>query len=234
MKQLHDLQIKILQNLLFANGLRYSQLKPIPEIENNKLSFHLNKLIEYGFVTKDNEAYFLSDSGKEYANRIGTDLNLKLQAKVSVIVVATRHNDTEVLVYTRLKQPFYGCQGHLSGKVGLGESIYEAAERELKEETNLDGSPTLFMIRHSIVFNAKTQQMVEDKILFCFVVHNATGELNFLEEGHFAWTPLNVFRQAIKKPFLSLNGLMAFTDQAIQFRGGMPPFDEKISYTDHF
>lgn len=46
MKQYHDVQLKILRKLLFAQSLPYSQLKPDEKMENNQLSFHLDKLKE--------------------------------------------------------------------------------------------------------------------------------------------------------------------------------------------
>ena len=138
MKQLHDIQIQILKNLLFSASLKYYQLKPNKELENNKFNFHLNRLIDCGYITKRNQYYELTNTGKEYANRIGTDTHLRLQGKISVVVIITRNKDTETLIYTRLKHPFYGCQGHLSGKVYWGETLDDAAKRELKEETNLD------------------------------------------------------------------------------------------------
>jgi len=92
MKQLHDIQIQILKNLLFSASLKYSQLKPNKELENNKFNFHLNRLIDCGYITKRNQYYELTNTGKEYANRIGTDTHLRLQGKISVVVIITRNN----------------------------------------------------------------------------------------------------------------------------------------------
>lgn len=52
MKQLHEIQLQILKKLLFAKELRYTDLKPDVELENNQLDFHLDKLIGVGMSVK--------------------------------------------------------------------------------------------------------------------------------------------------------------------------------------
>jgi 8-oxo-dGTP pyrophosphatase MutT (NUDIX family) len=232
MKQLHPLQIKILQKLLFSQSLRYSQMKPLEDIENNKFNFHLKKLMEDTFILKEGSQYYLSDAGKEFANRIGTDIKLNFQAKVSVIIVPIR-NSKEILVHTRLKQPWYGRQGYMSGKVNLGETVYDAAKREFKEETNLEGDVGLFLIRHDVVFNKSTTELLEDKFLFCFVSRNPIGKLHFLDEGKFEWINYKDLQKYITKPYTSVKTTLEFTRKAINFRQTKTPeFEERISYTE--
>ncbi|MBP7927883.1 NUDIX domain-containing protein, partial [Patescibacteria group bacterium] len=150
------------------------------------------------------------------------------------IVVASRNHDSEVLLYTRLKQPFYGCQGNLSGKVMLGESVYAAARRELKEETNLEGMPTLFEIKHQFVHDTKTGIMLEDKFLFCFIVKNPTGDLSSLEEGRFEWVKKEDIRTFITRPFNNLDSMLAFIDRALSFDVGPINFGEDKRETENY
>ncbi|NOZ44620.1 MAG: hypothetical protein GXP45_05805 [bacterium] len=117
MKQLHDIQLAILRKLLFAESLRYSDLKPEEAMENNQLSFHLDKLIELNYVEKldDNVGYRLTIEGKEYANRMDTEINkIKRQPKSGVLVIPMRYNEElnehEFLFYTRKKHPHFGKQ----------------------------------------------------------------------------------------------------------------------------
>lgn len=117
MKQLHPLQLKILKKLLFAPQLKYTELKPEEHIENNQLSFHLNTLINMGYIKKDDQYYILTAQGKEYANRMDAgDFHIQLQAKTGVLVCATRGHgdDQEYLIYTRKKHPFFGKQGFVT------------------------------------------------------------------------------------------------------------------------
>ncbi len=205
MKEPHELQLGILQKLLFADaaGLRYTELKPVAELENNQFQFHLNKLLAEKYVEKQGDKYCLTYEGKEYANLINTDeTKIQKQAKVSVLVTGVRENngEFEILIYTRLKQPFYGVQGFLSGKVGYGENITKAAQRELEEETALTGNPVLFAILHYTVFTPE-HKLVEDKIFHCFFVREPKGELIPNNEGKYEWVKESNFKEYVKNHF---------------------------------
>jgi len=117
MKQLHPLQLKMLKKLLFAPQMKYTELKPEEHIENNQFSFHLNALITMGYIKKIDPYYILTTQGKEYANRMDAgELQIQLQAKVGVLVCATRGqgDSQEYLIYTRKKHPFFGKQGFIT------------------------------------------------------------------------------------------------------------------------
>src|SRR5690606_31041255 len=104
MNQLHYIQIKILRKLLFSNGLKFSDLKPLKEIENSQFKFHLDQLKRFKYVIKDSLKYKLTDLGKEFANQMDTDNEqIKRQGKISVIQCCVRdtNNENEFLVYTR-------------------------------------------------------------------------------------------------------------------------------------
>ncbi len=226
MKQFHDLQLKILEKLLFSPDLTYSILKPYSTIENNSFNFHLKQLITTGYISKKDGLYSLTALGKEFANRIDTNSSLKLQAKIAVILICLRKKNTEALIHTRLKHPFYGCQGYMSGKVDYGESIYETAHRELKQETNLKGIPTLFSITHERVYSP-AGDLLEDKFLHFFVIKNPKGKLRNNDEGSFCWVKIDAMSEHISKPFISLETHIALTSQAIHADPNVINFEEK-------
>ena len=202
MKPLHEIQIGILKKLLFAEDLRYTDLKPKHDIENNQLQFHLDKLIENGWIEKVEDRYRLTNSGKENANRMDSD-NQKMikQAKIGVINVCYRESngEREYLIYTRLKHPFFGMQGFASGKIAYGESIYETSVRELKEETNLEGNPELYAIRHHRVYNNK-DEILEDKFFYFMRIINPIGEVVANDEGKQEWVKEKELLVYLKNP----------------------------------
>src|SRR3989344_584214 len=190
MSQLHEIQLKILKNLLFADGLRYAKMKPDPEIENNQFDFHLDQLTEGGYIDKRDKVYKLTNFGKEYANRMDTEeVVVAKQSKVSAWVCCTRRRggQVEYLIYTRLKQPFYGCQGFMSGKVKYGEKVIDAARRELGEETGLVGEPKIVSIKHFLVYDKQSNVLVEDKFMFLCLAKNPVGEIRPHDEGKYEW-----------------------------------------------
>ena len=56
--------------------------------------------------------------------------------RISVGLVVWREN--EVLLIRRANPPYQGCWSIPGGKVEFGETLHEAALRELKEETGVD------------------------------------------------------------------------------------------------
>ncbi len=236
MKQLHPIQLQILKKLLFAKSLRYIELKPSEDMENNQFDFHLDQMIAADFIKKTDSGYLLTSIGKEYANRMDTDQTMiSKQAKVSVIVCPTRKTKTgtEYLLYTRLKHPFYGCQGFPSGKVKYGEKIIDAGGRELTEETNLKGIVELMCIKHFRVFDKTTNELVEDKFSYFCVVKDPTGELVESNEGRYEWVKEKDLFTYVTNHFESMDRFKEDI-RVIQDFNGQIAFDEIDTYTEKF
>ncbi len=229
MNQLHYIQLAILKKLLFSEGLKFSELKPFDYIENNKLDFHLDKIIAAGFVIKDKDLYKLTSSGKEYANRMTTEkTQIKLQGKIGCIqcCIKTTGLEPEFLIYTRLKHPFYGSQGYASGKVDYGEKTVECSQRELKEETNLEGKGELFMIEHHIVYDKNSHELLEDKYFYFHRYINPKGKLICNNEGLFEWVKESALEKYFVKPFESVERLMKITAR-------IKDIDHPLTYEEH-
>ena len=200
MTKLHSTQVLLLQRLMYSEGLRFSQLKQKDD-ESNKLAFHLEELIKNNLINKEDNLYKLSERGKELAGRmdLGDDA-VKNQAKVSVVLVCVDSRKQErYLLYTRLKSPFYKFQGFPTGKVKMGETIIRAAQRELKEETGLEGSPTIIGILHSNVWNM-SKELLEDKIFFICRFRNPKGNLINGPEGEYRWVKKEEISAFLQRP----------------------------------
>lgn len=195
---IHPVQGKILRDLLFKTKARFSHLNS-KNLENDHFSFHLSKLVELGLVEKTKDKfYFLTANGREFANRFDTEkIIIEKQAKVSVLLIPTKGN--KYLVQKRLKQPYFGFYGFVSGKIKWGETLNEAALRELKEETNLLGKVTLVGIKHKMDY-AISGNILEDKYFFVFKVNKTTGNLfDKFEGGENIWLTL---KEILKLPDL--------------------------------
>ncbi len=132
----HVIQIEILRKLLNADQLRFSQLKPAGT-ESNLFMYHLKQLIRHDMIEKTASAYQLGKAGKTFLDRSSLEtLTLRKQPKI-ITILAVQNADKQWLVLERLHQPFLHYRGFPSGKLHYGESLQEAAQRELKEKAGI-------------------------------------------------------------------------------------------------
>ncbi len=181
----HEAQMQILRQLLLRESASFSELTKASGLSSDHANFHVKQLISAGFVkhvSKSYGTYELTRSGKEYANRMDTDQNvIEKQPKLSVVLDIVR-SDGRHLQQERLKHPYYGYWGRPTGKIRWGETMLEAAARELMEETGLTADLTVLGFYHKLDYKADGE-LLEDKY-FCLVRGtNPSGELVVETEG---------------------------------------------------
>ncbi len=167
----HPVQLEILRALLFAPSLSFSKLNTVG-LGSDHFTFHLQRLVETGYIQKNTTGYSLTPIGKEFANRMDTfTATVEKQAKLAAkpVVVKQEHGKTLYLAQQRLKQPYFGLWGFPGGKVKWGETVQAAAQRELQEETGI---------------TTDTHSLLEDKFFYVFRVENPTGTFIETQEGH--------------------------------------------------
>lgn len=69
-------------------------------------------------------------------------ITTKETAGVSVVVTYQQGASQSILLIKRAKPPYEACWSLPGGRVEEGESLYEAAKREVQEETGLHVTPT--------------------------------------------------------------------------------------------
>lgn len=187
---LHPLQAQILRTLVFTPAARFRDLNGT-HAPTDQFSFHLKSLVAAGLVQRSAGGYSLTAAGKEYAGRRDTDgpaaatqLAVEVQPKVGVAIcpVRTRAGRTEYLIQQRLKQPYYGYHGFLTGKARAGERLVDTAARELQEEAGLTATLKLVGIRHK-TDRTPAGQLLEDKLFFVFRATDCRGSLVESFEG---------------------------------------------------
>jgi len=128
--------------------------------------------------------------------------------------VCTRkdNNKAEYLLQQRLKQPYYGFYGFVSGKITWGETTTETAARELKEETGLSAKLTLVGIEHKIDYS-KNNKLLEDKFFFIFRGENTNGTLvKKFKGGKNIWLTKNKIH-SIDKIFKDVQKIISVVNQ---------------------
>ncbi len=210
--EIHPVQARILRELLFKQEAGFAELNVL-KLPTDHFTFHLKSLVEAQLLEKTPKGYQLTSAGKEFANRFDTDSReavYEKQAKVSVLPcgVMKEGGVTKYLIQERLKQPFYGYRGFMSGKIRKGDTPLETARREFKEETGLAGDFVFRGVLHKMDYSAENE-LLEDKYFFVFRVDNPQGELiESFEGGRNLWLP--------KKEILSLPRLFPSVKEVIE------------------
>ncbi len=202
--KIHAAQTAILRELLFHPSATFASLQKPTKLSSDHFNFHIGRLVELGFVHKKADGHYkLTSKGKEYANKLDTDSNtIERQPKIAVILAIERQRGgkTEYLFQQRLKNPYYGFWGFPTGKMRWGESIYDCAERECREETNLTADFEVKGVYHERVRLKSKDEFVEDKMFFVVHGKNPRGELSAdFEGGHNEWMTFEKMSQNDKK-----------------------------------
>jgi len=209
--KIHPIQANILKILLFEPKARFSKLN-VPKITTDHFNFHIKRLVELKLIEKtDKNSYSLTIDGKEFANRFDTEkIVIERQAKIAVLIIAIRNGKTakEYLVQQRLKQPYFGFHGFVTGKARWGETLIETACRELKEESGLEAKLVLVGTKHKMDYSEESK-LLEDKFFFVFRADNIKGSLvERFEGGKNLWLT--------KKEILKLPDLFDGVEESIK------------------
>jgi ADP-ribose pyrophosphatase YjhB (NUDIX family) len=172
---MHRLQQHIMQQLIMNPCLRYADIKP-REVEGNLFMYHLRQLMKDELVVKGEDGlYKLTPKGKQFADRLSLkSLSPRVQPRI-VTLMAVEDGSGRWLFYRRKRQPLIDKIGFPYGKIHRGESVREAAERELNEKTGLtaelehrgDGYATTF----------EEGEPVSEILFHMFYGHSPHGEL---------------------------------------------------------
>lgn len=229
-KELHKAHVAILHVLLFRPDARFAELQKASELASDHFNFYLKQLVDEGLVVKNGVgAYHLTQKGKEFANRFDTDeRKVERQPKVAVCLWVI-DDQGRMLTQQRLKQPYFGYWGRPTGKIRWGETIVEAAARELMEESGLEADFTFDSVYHKMDFNQETGEMLEDKIFFMMKGVNPRGDLiQEFEGGKNAWMTAEEF---MKQPLRFGNATLVSEESGADTVPVVPVKEERHHYS---
>jgi 8-oxo-dGTP diphosphatase len=173
---MHRLQQHIMQQLITHSECRYADLKP-REVEGNLFMYHLKHLIADGLVAKGGDGrYRLTAEGKAYVDRLSLkSFTPRIQPRI-VTLMAIQDDNGRWLMYRRKRQPLLDRVGFPYGKIHLGETVKQAAERELKEKTGLVASLTHRGDGYSTIY--EEQKPISEILFHLFYGKVSGGKIN--------------------------------------------------------
>lgn len=107
----------------------------------------------------------------------------KSQPLIVAIIIGMQ--DNKLLMHQRKTEPFYDTWGFPGGKVRVGETMQECAEREFREETGLTGKFELKAINEMRTFN--NEKFERHHHHFIFSATEISGKLIDTFEGPNLW-----------------------------------------------
>lgn len=174
-----------MSRLASLGSCRYRDIKP-KDVEGNLFAYHLNQLLKDNLVEHSDSTYQLTAAGLQYVGQLSsTTQQPRIQPKI-VTLIACQNKNKQWLLYKRNREPFNGLVGFPYGKIHLGETINQAAKRELSEKTGL--SATLKHIGDAYVITYKSQELISHMLFHIFFTASYTGQLlSQSEYGQFFW-----------------------------------------------
>lgn len=187
-----SIQRDIIARLKNADSLRYSELKPDPEIPNDLYNYHLKKLVSDELVTKTDTGYTLSQKGLRHVADVHntSDQDDRL-FKFNVLLIVTREINgvLHVLNQRRTSQPSYGIVGLPGGTIVKSEPVLDGARRKLRQETGLDGTFTYVGLERRVLYS--DNRLFSDVLFPLCVSTDSTGEPITTDFGENMWVTID-------------------------------------------
>ncbi len=140
----HHIQKSIILSLASTSPARFSDLQP-PRVPNNTFSYHLKKLLDRGYIELTDRGYIATRKALKLVAFSNERRTPKSPPTIMSMICVT-NSDDEVLLINRENKPFQGWYGMPSGLIHLGESLQDAARRELLEKTTIQTDTDLTQV----------------------------------------------------------------------------------------
>lgn len=190
----HAPQRAILLRLIHAPEMTFNELWA-KEGASNKFAYHLHRLEEEELVHKNlNGRYCLTEEGRKLSAFVEGDTGNKAEFPTPTVIILAKQNG-KYLCQKRLKEPFYGAWGFVSGKINFGYNLFECAQRNLLEESGLTANGwNLKAIEMVKTFEAG--KLLHHHYLFYVETENPSGELKQrTHKAEHAWMTLEEYEQ---------------------------------------
>src|SRR3989344_3052861 len=136
------------KELSFSEILKETELR-----DHGQLNYHLRTMLDEALVEKKNEKYSKTPLGERMGVYIKQFQSIEMYL-LSVVCAIVKNEKGEILMLKRAKSPQKGKWSFPGGKIALGETIKQTAERELFEETGVKARfDSVLCLFPSLVYN---------------------------------------------------------------------------------
>jgi ADP-ribose pyrophosphatase YjhB (NUDIX family) len=195
---MHNIQKEIILDLIHKPKAAFTELLK-GRRNSNDFSYHLNALKENKLIILKEGFYSLSSEGKKLSAFIEGATGERAEFPTfSHVIIAWKGR--KLLAQRRLKEPFYGVWGLISGKINFGLNIEECALRDITEESGLYAKAAKLIAVNQIKTNEEGK-LAFHHIMFHVRLDGITGKL--LEKTYKAenkWVTVEEFKQLNRFP----------------------------------
>lgn len=177
---MHTIQQDILRRAMRMPEARFSELKS-DEVDGNLFTYHLNQLIDQGYVEKLDKGYRLSEEGKKLVARWSSSTGQRREQPQILTVVVAQDGQGRQLLFRWNRQPNLGQVSFPHGMLHLGEGVAQAAQRELAEKTGLSGQ--LAFQGDLYLRSLSDGEVLAHQLFHVFTAKDLQGELISGHEG---------------------------------------------------
>ena len=133
----HDMQRRVLLKLIHNPEMGFNELWG-KDGESNTFAYHMHRLEESKLISKTARGtYALTEEGRKFSAFVEGDTGTKAEFPTLTIIILAKDSQGRYLCQRRLKEPFYGYWGFVSGKINFGYNLFECGARDLLEEAGL-------------------------------------------------------------------------------------------------
>jgi ADP-ribose pyrophosphatase YjhB (NUDIX family) len=187
---MHPVQADTLSHLLRHPQRRFSELKP-QDMDPHLFMYHFKKLIGMGLVDKQEDGYVLTREGLRHAGKISSRTLVTREQPTISTFIACQNQSGQWLLHQRAYQPFLGRKSFPYGKLHWGESLQEAATRELRDKTSLSAEK-LDHCGNCYLLVQEGEELITHMLCHIFRAENLQGELRpDGEKGPCDWELVN-------------------------------------------
>ncbi len=234
---MHHIQKSIILNLARTSPLRFTDLQP-PRVPNNTFSYHLKKLVDGQYIELTPEGYVPTRKALKLVV-FGVNHGRAAPKPDTITMIYIENDEGETLLLNRNRKPFQGWYGIPGGQVHLGETLDQAAERELTEKTTLiaDGQLEAVGVLDFRYVEQETKDIFQHMIGFIYK-YNYVGDRELLSDkvtryGQLSWSRLG---QSILLPEVYIIKKMVeaekFTSLSVSFEepAQLPVFSDEFMH----
>ncbi len=186
---MHITQRDVIAKLMYAEELRYSEIKPA-DMSGNQFSYHLEKLMQEKYVEKNiNGLYSLTIKGMELTDRLSYKTMRTTRQPKLAVALFMEGKSGEVLLQRRGRQPYPNTWLLPASRIRLGETPEQTLNRVVSSRMEASDVSSTFSGVVGVRYLGDNQRFVTDLMYLIYTADE--GSVYVPNSGRYVFADLN-------------------------------------------